>query len=839
MELKYVAMAVAALSASAVVTAGYGSLRAINKSIALQDASQSTTEFVSLVKDFETSSRGFVITGDESFLQPWNEANRVYGEAQSKLSFESLQLDADSQSPLGLLNLARTKFEWSRDLIETSKRSPAEAAAMVKSGDGKDVMDELRTSASQFVATLDQKTDAQWRLISHRYLPLGSVGLAGLIISIAGLLYVIIRESRATAVARNLMQTVMAGAPVGLALTADGARINSANRAFLELFAGQGERLREIPLHIQAAMKARQEATASGEATTHDLTLERDGASRFIRLTTFPVTIDSENGRVRDGTGIAAVDLTEEKMLEQHLAAARDEAEAANQAKSTFLANMSHELRTPLTAIIGYCELLQEETAEAGNVEVQADLDKINGNARHLLALINDVLDLSKIEAQKMDIHAVPFSLHTFLKDLDDAVGALIEKNSNTFTVTNKAGDVTLHTDDLKLKQILLNLIGNAAKFTSSGSINLDVSSSNGSAGDALNFEVTDTGIGMSDDQMKNLFTRFNQADTTTTRRFGGTGLGLALTKALASMLGGTISVQSKEGVGSTFTVTVPSSYVALSERFSDVDPMVKDTSTPGTGRLVLIADDQRASREILERHLARSGFRTVSVTTGTEVLTAINKERPAAVLLDVMMPGLDGWHVLRSLRDNPDTRDIPVIMQTVLDERHFAYTLGADGYLKKPVQRDELLTAIADTVREENPRVLLVENEVQSASVIAQQFEATPWHVTRTASAEEAMAEIKSRTGPPHVILVSASLPDDTGFNLVKRLRGLPELVDTRIYLLTTSRKAGSDMSMHVEGASTVAKTEEAIRNLVDELRHLTENTERKGITHGTHSAG
>ncbi len=302
-----------------------------------------------------------------------------------------------------------------------------------------------------------------------------------------------------------------------------------------------------------------------------------DGSRAWIGFAGAPMR-DADQ-RLAGGVVVVS-DIDARKRSEQLLAAARDAAEEANLAKSTFIANMSHELRTPLSAIIGYSEMLQEEMEDGAEVgDLAPDMKKIEGNARHLLGLINDVLDLSKVESGKMDVYTEEFDIAAAVNEVAETVRTLVDKKANRLELMLSPDLGTMQSDLIKLRQILLNLMGNAAKFTEGGTITLAVSRKASPAGDeSLVFRVSDTGIGMTPDQVDNLFRRFQQADSSTTRRFGGTGLGLSLTKAFADLLGGTVDVASQYGLGSSFTVTLPSTYAAS---FEDQDPK---SSTPRAG---------------------------------------------------------------------------------------------------------------------------------------------------------------------------------------------------------------------------------------------------------------
>lgn len=370
-----------------------------------------------------------------------------------------------------------------------------------------------------------------------------------------------------------------------------------------------------------------------------------DGEWRHVYARGAPVFDD--DGHVIEWVGIHT-DVTARKMAEIELQRAKDTAEAANLAKSQFIANMSHELRTPLSAVIGYSEMLEEEVQDAGMSQMLGDLHKINEAARHLLSMISDVLDLSKIEANRMTVFAENFSIDGLLKSVSDTVASLISKKNNSLVIDAPQPLGGLRTDQVKLRQCLFNLVGNAAKFTTNGTITLRVRRFEREQTDWIEFAVVDSGIGMNPEQLSRLFERFVQADSSTTRRYGGTGLGLSITRAFTELMGGDVDVTSEEGKGSTFSIRIP---VELPEPQAEVIEAVEAAPRDDT---VLIIDDDAGTRDLIARYLQREGFVTRQAIDGRHGLAMAKAVRPRVVLLDVMMPQMDGWSVLTAIRADP-----------------------------------------------------------------------------------------------------------------------------------------------------------------------------------------
>ena len=383
---------------------------------------------------------------------------------------------------------------------------------------------------------------------------------------------------------------------------------------------------------------------------------------------------------------------------------ARDAAEGANRAKSAFLANMSHELRTPLNAIIGYSEMLEEDAEASGNAPLVSDLQKIRSSGRHLLGLINDVLDLSKVEAGKMKLYLETFEVAGVVSEVAATAKPLMEKNRNRLEVRCAPDVGQLREDVTKVRQVLLNLLSNASKFTENGTVTLEAVREHDVTGSWVVFRVRDSGIGMTPEQMSRLFQAFMQADAGTQRKYGGTGLGLALCRKFCVMMGGDISAESTPGAGSTFTVRLPGDVENLDGEATSIHlrgasrrshPAATLPSPPGLGRVLLVIDDDPAACELMQRVCTREGFEVVTAASGEEGLRLARDRRPSLITLDVLMPGIDGWTVLKALKEDAELSKIPVIMISISDEKARGLALGAADYLVKPVDRDSLAGAL------------------------------------------------------------------------------------------------------------------------------------------------
>jgi signal transduction histidine kinase/CheY-like chemotaxis protein len=401
----------------------------------------------------------------------------------------------------------------------------------------------------------------------------------------------------------------------------------------------------------------------------------------------------STNGELKTRTQELEEEISHRKQTQEELLNAKHAAEEANRAKSTFLANMSHELRTPLNAIIGYSEMLEEETRDSGKVENVQDLKKIQAAGKHLLSLINDVLDLSKIEAGKMGLHLETFDVAQVIEEMVTTLQPAAAKNANSIHVRLADNVSVIKADITKVRQILFNLLSNACKFADHGTITVDVDQIKVDKRDWIQFRVSDTGIGISPKQKENLFQEFAQADASIARKYGGTGLGLAITHRFVQLMKGRISVESEPGRGSIFTVQLPAQVViettesAPSEGISDVSSSESkiDLNT------ILVIDDDPSVRDLMTRFLSKLDFNVVSAANGEEGFRLAKQFRPFLITLDVVMPECDGWTVLTRLKSDSQLAEIPVIMVTIVDNETKGIDLGASNYLIKPVKRDRL----------------------------------------------------------------------------------------------------------------------------------------------------
>ena len=501
----------------------------------------------------------------------------------------------------------------------------------------------------------------------------------------------------------------------------------------------------------------------------------------------------AESMKVFKASMIRVSELAEEqKRAAEEIRQAKDAADAANHAKSAFLANMSHELRTPLNAIIGYSEMLVEEAEDAEQEDFIPDLTKINQAGNHLLALINDVLDLSKIESGKMEAFAETFDVNALIDQVTGTAQPLMAKNNNHFTIERGDNLGRAHQDVTKVRQALLNLMSNAAKFTREGTVTLTVEREQADGVDWMTFAVKDTGIGIAAEKLDSVFEEFSQADCSTTRDYGGTGLGLAISRRFCQMLGGDLTLASQPGVGSTFTIRLPALLPdedapeeALSTPATKIAPVTAAGLQAAPGSAILVIDDDPEACEIIRRMLEKDGFSVVTALNGEEGLRLAHEIQPAAITLDVMMPDMDGWSVLRALKANPASQNIPIVMLTMIDDKTKGYSLGASDYLSKPVDREQLHMVLARYyTADETCSVLLVEDDAAIREMMARTLEKSDWSVSEAGNGREALESLaKSK---PQLILLDLMMPVMDGFDFLLQLRANTDWQDIPVIVLT-----------------------------------------------------
>jgi signal transduction histidine kinase/DNA-binding response OmpR family regulator len=495
---------------------------------------------------------------------------------------------------------------------------------------------------------------------------------------------------------------------------------------------------------------------------------------------------------------------------------ARGEAEAASRAKSTFLANMSHELRTPLNAIIGYSEMLAEDAADRGDQTGTQDLQKIQSAGKHLLGLINSILDLSKIEAGRMDVYLEQVNLLHLIEEVRAIVQPLIEKNANRLRIDCAPDIGSMRTDLTKLKQSLLNLLSNAAKFTKQGEVSLAVTRHDGPSGDPhVLFTVKDSGIGMTEEQIGRLFEAFAQADSSTTRNFGGTGLGLAITRRFAALLGGSIDVVSTPGEGSIFMLDLLDQ--SPGQAGAPIAPIeFSETAPDGSGLTVLIVDDDPTVHDVLTSALVRKGYRVMHARDGAEALDVMRKTPPDVVTLDVMMPNVDGWTVLGRMKSDPSLAQIPVIMLTIVDDRNLGYSLGASEYMTKPVDRERLLALVHRfTSRKEDAVVLIVDDDAEVRDVARSTLQKAGLTCAEAVNGRTALDWLRAHPRPD-LVLLDLMMPEMDGFEFLDHVRQRPELLTMPIVVLTAKDLTNGERAFLAERTILVlAKSAQPINTL------------------------
>ena len=510
------------------------------------------------------------------------------------------------------------------------------------------------------------------------------------------------------------------------------------------------------------------------------------------------------------------------KIHMQELEQSQKVALEANRLKSNFMANMSHELRTPLNVIIGYSEILEEELRDRGQHDLLVDLGRIRFSGKLQLELVNQVLDLAKIEAGRADVNLEPHSLKDLVEQIEGTANLLAKKNGNQFVVETPAAPMILTTDVVKLRQLLLNLVNNAHKFTSQGEVRMKVTIDQVENQSWFSCTISDNGIGMNKEQLDRIFQPFVQADASTTRKYGGSGLGLMISREFARMMGGDVSVESELGKGSSFTVRIPV-MVELTQQLTSGQTRSEAVAGPVH---VLVIDDDSATQDLMQRYLQREGFTVSSAYDGAKGMELAMREKPQAIVLDVQLPGIDGWEILRLLQSNPELASIPVILYTIADDRARAFLLGAAHYVQKPCDFAQIGKILKDYGKDEtSASVLVVEDNQETRELLCRRLEAQNWVTIEACDGAEALRLLDNNCCPG-AILLDLMMPNINGFEFLTELRQRPQHQGVPVIVLTAMDLTAHDLAaLHQQTSQHVFQKgsyshEEMVQVLAQSLR-------------------
>ncbi len=618
---------------------------------------------------------------------------------------------------------------------------------------------------------------------------------------------------------KHYLESLVEGSPIAIITINREQFIETCNGAFKTVFGYTpdevaGKHLDDfiVPEDKKEEARALTASSFERESINRELLRKRkDGSIIDVELHAKSIYMDGEQ------VGVIAqyVDITERKRTEEQirlqlsiiekqnleLEKARDLAMEASKTKSAFLASMSHELRTPLNAIIGYSEMVMEEMSDARETIYLEDVERIRTAGKHLLSLINDVLDISKIEAGKMELYLEDFELSALIKEVAATIRPLMDKNGNTFVVNFPQEMPTLRLDLTKVRQILFNLISNATKFTQHGTITLtcfaNPHSEEGASTIAL--KVSDTGIGLTKEQQGKLFREFAQADSSTTRKYGGTGLGLAITKRFSEMMHGSIGIESVPNKGTTFTVVLPQ---RIESTIKAESPASNSGTIPGSSpseSTVVVIDDDPAVRDMLLRYLSKDGYHVECVAGGDEGIKRAKEVLPIAIILDVMMPHKDGWAILQEIKADPCLKSTPVIMYTMVDEKNFGLAIGASEYLIKPVSRETILQVIEKYKRPMTSEyVLVVDDDRDLRELATRTIEKAGCKVFTAENGQSALSML--RTVTPNLIFLDLMMPVMDGFEFLAAFQSHEEWRYIPVVVMT-SKDLSSEERFQLSG--------------------------------------